>query len=577
MFEVVIETANREARQVRCLNANCGVGKSDNNLVVLQGWDIADDHAAFRVRSDGVFMEVFGGRAPVTVNGRRIAHQNAHGPLRKEDIVTIGAYRLRVLADMPAIDEQVAARRDLLARISAATLNNVPHKEKAPNSVPPETREPQARPAEPETTLLDWRVKVHASLVRQMDLRRVDVRGMKDDELRVKTAALIEEIIAREFAELPANVNRHRLAKEVLDEAIGLGPLEDLLADDSVTEVMVNRASQIFIERAGRIEESPVVFSSDHAVMAVIERIVAPLGRRIDESSPMVDARLKDGSRVNAVIPPVALRGPSLSIRKFSKRKLVGQDLITFGSLNQVMLEFLEVAVRERRNIVVTGGTGSGKTTLLNVLSNFIPDHERIVTIEDAAELKLNQPNLVGLESRPPNLEGKGMIAIRDLVRNALRMRPDRIVVGECRGGEALDMLQAMNTGHEGSMTTAHANSPRDALSRLEVMVLMSSVDLPMVVVREQISSALDLIIHQRRFPCGSRKVTHISEITGIESGTIQTQDIFTFKVRDQGGPGGKVRGQYAATGAVPEFYEELAERGVNVDLSIFRIEEDAA
>jgi pilus assembly protein CpaF len=400
---------------------------------------------------------------------------------------------------------------------------------------------------------------------------------MKDDELRVKTSELIEDIIAREFAELPKNINRRRLAKEVLDEAIGLGPLEDLLADDSVTEVMVNRADQIFIERAGRIEESPVVFSSDHAVMAVIERIVAPLGRRIDESSPMVDARLKDGSRVNAVIPPVALRGPSLSIRKFSKRKLMGQDLINFGSLNQVMLEFLEVAVRERRNIVVTGGTGSGKTTLLNVLSNFIPDNERIVTIEDAAELKLNQPNLVGLESRPANLEGKGMIVIRDLVRNALRMRPDRVVVGECRGGEALDMLQAMNTGHEGSMTTAHANSPRDALSRLEVMVLMSSVDLPMVVVREQISSALDLIIHQRRFPCGSRKVTHISEITGIESGTIQTQDIFTFKARDQGGPGGKVRGQFSATGAVPEFYEELAERGVNVNLSIFRTKEDEA
>jgi pilus assembly protein CpaF len=570
MFEVVIETANREARQIRCLNANCGVGKSDNNLVVLQGWDIADDHAAFRVRSDGVFMEVLGGRAPVTVNGQRIAHRNAHGPLRKEDIVAIGAYRLRVLADTP----------------SAVTPNNVPHKQEAANSASQDNHELEvtasnstalAKPVAGEAAMLDWRVKVHASLVRQMDLRRVDVRGMKDDELRVKTSELIEDIIAREFAELPKNINRRRLAKEVLDEAIGLGPLEDLLADDSVTEVMVNRADQIFIERAGRIQESPVVFSSDHAVMAVIERIVAPLGRRIDESSPMVDARLKDGSRVNAVIPPVALRGPSLSIRKFSKRKLMGQDLINFGSMNQVMLEFLEVAVRERRNIVVTGGTGSGKTTLLNVLSNFIPDHERIVTIEDAAELKLNQPNLVGLESRPPNLEGKGMITIRDLVRNALRMRPDRVVVGECRGGEALDMLQAMNTGHEGSMTTAHANSPRDALSRLEVMVLMSSVDLPMVVVREQISSALDLIIHQRRFPCGSRKVTHISEITGIESGTIQTQDIFTFKATDQGGPGGKVRGQFSATGAVPEFYEELAERGVNVNLSIFRIEEDEA
>jgi pilus assembly protein CpaF len=605
MFQVVIETANREVRKVRCLSANCGVGKSENNLVVLQGWDIADDHAAFRVRADGVFMEVLGGRAPVTVNGQRVANRNAHGPLRKEDVVGIGAYRLRVLADPPAAAMSNNAPPNNGQHSNGLYVNGVHtngvhangahangvhanglHRREAANGHPAVNHRPQAvttnpvavpKPTAHDPTMLEWRLKVHASLVRQMDLRRVDVRGMKDDELRARTSELIEDIIAREFAEMPRNIDRRQLAKEVLDEAIGLGPLEDLLSDDTVTEVMVNRADQIFIERSGRIVESPVVFSSDQAVLSVIERVVTPLGRRIDESSPMVDARLKDGSRVNAVIPPVALRGPSISIRKFSKRKLVGQDLVNFGSLNEQMLEFLEVAVRERRNIVVTGGTGSGKTTLLNVLSNFIPDHERIVTIEDAAELKLNQPNLVGLESRPANLEGKGMITIRDLVRNALRMRPDRIVVGECRGGEALDMLQAMNTGHEGSMTTAHANSPRDALSRLEVMVLMSSVDLPMVVVREQIQSALDLIIHQRRFPCGSRKVTHISEITGIESGTIQTQDIFTFKARDQGGPGGKVRGEFAATGAVPEFYEELAERGVEVNLGIFRTKEDDA
>ena len=569
MFEVVIETANRDVRHVRCLNANCGVGKSDNNLVVLQGWDIADDHAAFRVRTDGIFMEVLGGRAPVTVNGQRVPNRNAHGPLRKEDVVAIGAYRLRVLAETPAAAMPVNIPQRPRVANGHATPSHRPGQIASAPAPRVHTTAPNPRSAS-HSNMLDWRLKVHASLVRQMDLRRVDVRGMKDDELRDKTAALIEDILAREIADLPADIDRRRLAKEVLDEAIGLGPLEDLLADDSVTEVMVNRADQIFIERAGRIEESPVVFSSDHAVLGVIERIVAPLGRRIDESSPMVDARLKDGSRVNAIIPPVALRGPSISIRKFSKRKLVGEDLINFGSMDQAMLEFLEVAVRERRNIVVTGGTGSGKTTLLNVLSNFIPDHERIVTIEDAAELKLSQPNLVGLESRPANLEGKGLITIRDLVRNALRMRPDRIVVGECRGGEALDMLQTMNTGHEGSLTTAHANSPRDALSRLEVMVLMSSVDLPMVVVREQICSALDLIIHQRRFPCGSRKVTHICEITGIESGTIQTQDIFTFTARDQGGAGGRVRGEFAPTGAVPEFYEELAERGVNVDLSIF-------
>lgn len=569
MFEVMIETANRDRRQVRCLNDACGVGKSENNLIILQGWNIAPDHATFHLRTAGVFIEVLGGRAPITVNGKRVTSKEAHGPLLKEDIIVIGAYRLHVLGDSSA-----AAPEHLPTKQHAA--NSDPIDEPRDAAIPPPLA-PVATHAARDPSMLEWRIKVHAALVRQMDLRRVDVRGMLDDELRAKTSELIEDIISREFVDLPGTIDKHRLAKEVLDEAIGLGPLEDLMDDDSVTEVMVNRADQIFIERAGRIEESPVVFSSDQAVLAVIERIVAPLGRRIDESSPMVDARLKDGSRVNAVIPPVALRGPSISIRKFSKKKLMGEDLINFGSINAAMLVFLQMAVKERRNIVVTGGTGSGKTTLLNVLSNFIPPHERIVTIEDAAELKLNQPNLVGLESRPANLEGKGLIMIRDLVRNSLRMRPDRIIVGECRGGEALDMLQAMNTGHEGSMTTAHANSPRDALSRLEVMVLMSSVDLPMVVVREQIASALDLIIHQRRFPCGSRKVTHISEITGIESGTIQTQDIFTFKARDQGGPEGRVRGEFSATGAVPEFYEELANRGVSVDLSIFRTQDDNA
>jgi pilus assembly protein CpaF len=581
MFEVLIETPNRDPRQVRCLHDVCGIGRGDDNLVVLQGWNIAREHAALRIRNGGVFIEVLGGRAPVTVNGSRV--QSEQGPLHREDIVSIGAYRLRVL-----VDHAAAAPLKVPTRAANASTHAAPRAAAAAPAAPPRaaaakpgteasTAEIVNLPATPiATDMLQWRTRVHLSLVRQMDLRRVDVRGMSDVDLREKTAALIEDIIDREFAtDLPKTINRRRLAKEVLDEAIGLGPLEDLIDDDSVTEIMVNRSDEIFIERAGRIEKSPVIFTGDKAVLAAIERIVAPLGRRIDESSPMVDARLLDGSRVNAVIPPVALRGPSLSIRKFSKRKLTGDDLLQFGSINEAMLEFVCMAVRERKNIVVTGGTGSGKTTLLNILSNFIPDNERIVTIEDAAELKLSQPNLVSMEARPANLEGKGQITIRELVRNSLRMRPDRIVVGECRGGEALDMLQAMNTGHEGSLTTAHANSPRDALSRLEVMVLMSSMDLPMVVVREQISSAVDLIIHQRRFPCGSRKVTHISEITGIESGTIQTQDLFLFRARDQGGPDGKVRGEFTATGAVPEFYEELADRGVPVNLSIFKSRDD--
>ncbi|MBA2076930.1 ATPase, T2SS/T4P/T4SS family [Rhodanobacter sp. PCA2] len=573
MFEVLIETPNRDPRQVRCLHSTCGIGRGDDNLVVLQGWDIGREHAMLSMRKDGVFIETLGGRAPVMINGAKL--KGEHGPLHREDMVNIGAYRLRVLADHA---DDVPAQVPRQAANAPVRLDPVASPTAVPPPVPaaPVTGFPAALPVS--TDMLEWRTRVHQSLVRQMDLRRVDVRGMSEEALRQKTSALIDEIIEREFSDdLPKTINRRRLAKEVLDEAIGLGPLEDLLEDDSVTEVMVNGSSEIFIERAGRIEKSAVIFTSDKAVLAAIERIVAPLGRRIDESSPMVDARLSDGSRVNAVIPPVALRGPSVSIRKFSKRKLSGTDLLQYGSINEPMLEFLQVAVRERRNIVVTGGTGSGKTTLLNILSNFIPDSERVVTIEDAAELKLSQPNLVALEARPANLEGKGLITIRDLVRNALRMRPDRIVVGECRGGEALDMLQAMNTGHEGSLTTAHANSPRDALSRLEVMVLMSSMDLPMTVVREQISSAIDLIIHQRRFPCGSRKITHVSEITGIESGTIQTQDLFVFRARDQGGPGGKVRGEFSATGAVPEFYEELADRGVPVDLSIFKQGQESA
>ncbi|GLQ96503.1 ATPase, T2SS/T4P/T4SS family [Dyella mobilis] len=571
MFEVLIETPNRDKRQVRCLHDVCVIGRGDDNLVILQGWNIAREHAALRLRQGAVFIEVLGGRAPVAVNGERI--QDVHGPLLRDDIVTIGAYRLRVLVDKAETAPLKVPRE--AANASSHLADAPPASSPSPPPMPvAAAREPEipAQIGTPNPEMLEWRTKAHLSLVKQMDLRRVDVRGMTDDDLREKTAALIEEIIGREFdAELPASIDRTRLAKEVLDEAIGLGPLEDLIADESVTEIMVNRSDEIFIERAGRIEKSSIIFTGDKAVLAAIERIVAPLGRRIDESSPMVDARLADGSRVNAVIPPIALRGPSISIRKFSKRKLMGEDLLKFGSIDEPMLEFVQMAVRERKNIVVTGGTGSGKTTLLNILSNFIPDEERIVTIEDAAELKLSQPNLVSLEARPANLEGKGIITIRDLVRNALRMRPDRIVVGECRGGEALDMLQAMNTGHEGSLTTAHANSPRDALSRLEVMVLMSNMDLPMVVVREQIASAVDLIIHQRRFPCGSRKVTHIWEITGIESGTIQTQELFSFRARDQGGPGGRVRGEFSATGAVPEFYEELADRGVPVDLSIFK------
>ncbi|HQR03483.1 MAG TPA: CpaF family protein, partial [Rhodocyclaceae bacterium] len=434
---------------------------------------------------------------------------------------------------------------------------------------------PRAEPAPPSLdeqarALLNQHLKrVHQLLIKQMDLRRMDVSRQSEDELRATTRAMLEDIVNKD-RELPPELDKARIVKQVLDEVVGLGPLEDLLADEQVTEIMVNRFDEIFIERAGRLSKSEITFTSDHAVIGAIERIVAPLGRRIDESSPMVDARLKDGSRVNAVIPPLALKGSNITIRKFSKNKLQGSDMVRFGSMTHEMLGFMQTVVENKSNIVISGGTGSGKTTLLNLLSSFIPSDERIITVEDAAELQLSQPNLIGLESRPPNAEGKGQISIRDLVKNTLRMRPDRIVVGECRGGEALDMLTAMNTGHDGSLTTAHANTPRDCLARIEVMVMMAGLDLPVRAIREQIASAIRFIVQQNRFSCGSRKITHITEITGMEGEMIQMQDIYLF--RQEGfGADGKVKGKHIATGAIPDFYQDLKDRGMDVDLSVFQ------
>ena len=416
---------------------------------------------------------------------------------------------------------------------------------------------------------IELRKAAHQALINAMDLRRVNVARMEEDELRKIVGGMLDEILVADPSYNTLTIPRDVLKKSVFDEVIGLGPLEELLEDEAVTEIMVNRHNEIFIERSGRLAQSSVIFTDDRAVLGAIERIVAPLGRRIDESSPMVDARLKDGSRVNAVIPPLALKGPNITIRKFSKRKLHGSDLVQFGSLSPQMVEFLRVAVERRANIVISGGTGSGKTTLLNVLSNFIPEDERIVTVEDAAELQLTQPNLVSLEARPPNMEGKGAVTIRDLVKNCLRMRPDRIVVGECRGGEALDMLQAMNTGHDGSLTTAHANSPRDCLSRLEVMTLMAGLDLPVQAIREQVCSAVDIIVQQTRFSCGSRRVTYITEVSGMETGVVQLQDVFVFKEEGYGSDG-RVKGRFVSTSYIPDFYQDLIRRGIPVDTSIF-------
>src|SRR5437773_1489535 len=361
---------------------------------------------------------------------------------------------------------------------------------------------------------------------------------------QVEVRRQIEEIFSRVIDEeglALTRAERVRMLEQITDEIIGLGPLEPLLRDDSISEIMVNGPRQVYIERAGKLELTNVVFQNDDHVMRIIDRIIAPIGRRVDESSPMVDARLTDGSRVNAIIPPLSLVGPVITIRKFSASPFTTDDLIRFGTATQDMFEFLRACVEARLNVFVSGGTGSGKTTTLNVLSSFIPNDERIVTIEDAAELQLRQEHVVTLESRPPNIEGKGAIPIRELVRNALRMRPDRIIVGECRSGEALDMLQAMNTGHDGSMSTGHANSPRDMLSRLETMVLMAGVDLPLRAIREQVASAVDLIVHQARLKDGTRRITNITEVQGMEGDVIVMQDVFIFE--QTGYVDGKIEG----------------------------------
>ena len=408
------------------------------------------------------------------------------------------------------------------------------------------------------------RRKIHKLLLEHLDLATIDPSKLDDPSMRPKVLSALRRIIGQLAAEIPPEQDHDRLIGELADEALGLGPLERFLADPSITEVMVVDPENIYIEQGGKLTLTDVRFTDDDRCRAVIERIVTPLGRRIDESSPLVDARLRDGSRVNAIIRPLALRGSCITIRKFSRTPLTLDKLVGFGSITERMVRFLTRAVTAKKNIVISGGTGSGKTTLLNCLSAAIPSHERIVTIEDAAELQLPQPHVVSLETRPANLEGKGEYTIRDLVKNSLRMRPDRIVVGECRGGEALDMLQAMNTGHDGSLTTTHANSPEEALSRLETLVLMSGLDLPVRAIRDQIAGSVHLIVQQSRLSDGTRKVTAITEVVGIEESTneIELRPIFAF-VRTGTGKGGKVIGEFRATGYLPSFLVDFIVMGL--------------
>lgn len=552
------------------------IGRGSSAKIRLPYADVSERHALVVVRNGQASIEDLKSANGTYVNGRQI---DAIVTLSDDSIVQIGNTLMRISrndaeAQTGAPPETTSAQQSghqTSAHVDPTVASCQSGNAAGQNGDKPS--QPSAPKQDPFANLRrKVREQIQKELIARMDLKRLTASGIDRDGLERQARDKIAEIVAEveKSGKLPHSIDPERIKKEVFDEALRLGPLEGLLADESVTEIMVNGPHQVYVERGGRLQLTDLQFSDDASVLAIIERIVAPLGRRIDESQPYVDARLSDGSRVNAIIPPLSLSGPSITIRKFAKKKLTVQDFIHYGTWNANAATFMDVCVKLRKNIVVAGGTGSGKTTLLNLLSSFIPETERIVTVEDAAELKLAQPHVVRLEARPPNVEGKGAVTIRDLVKNCLRMRPDRIIVGECRGGEALDMLQAMNTGHDGSLTTVHANSPRDVVSRLETMVLMSGMELPSRAIREQIASAIDIIIHESRLADGSRKVSAITEVTGLEGQQIVMQDLFTFR---QTGidANGKILGEFRPTGAMPTFFDTLKSRGIALSPEIFQ------
>ncbi|MDS0525884.1 CpaF family protein [Clostridium sp. SHJSY1] len=430
-------------------------------------------------------------------------------------------------------------------------------------NVDKKTNKPNEKEVDP---YYELKMRIQNKVIEELDIDFNEISEHNDD-LKQKIDYIVSNNIEKESLNMTNN-DKKKIKEELLDEIIGFGPITGLLLDNNVTEIMVNGADHVYIEKNGKLVLTDAKFKNDNHVLHVIKKIVAPIGRRIDESSPMVDARLPNGSRVNAVISPLAIDGPSITIRKFAEDPFKVEDLVGFGTMTSKMAEIIKYCVEGRLNIVVSGGTGSGKTTTLNVLSSFIPEDERIVTIEDAAELQLSQEHVVRLETRPANVEGKGEVTIRDLVKNSLRMRPDRIIVGEVRSGEALDMLQAMNTGHDGSLTTGHANSPRDMLSRIETMVLMSGMNLPIKAIRDQVASAIDIIVQQSRLMDGSRKITHITEVQGMEGDVIILQDIFKFEQKGVDNKG-KVKGEFVSTGIMPKFVQKLKEKGINIPQDI--------
>lgn len=562
MMMLKITTGKEKGRTLELTeNAPLSIGRSESSGFCIPDKKVSRRHAEIVSDGENVFITDLSSRTGTRVNGRPIQQRT---PLCIGDTIQIGETDL------------VLEKTTEVPAASAPRVTTQPETKQAVK-----TAKPQNSPHLPVYSAQESLVELYSGSMlalakrvqtRVLELLNIDAaaKEISNSEMRPKVADAVDQILREIRHEIPSSVKLDQFRQILLDDLTGLGPLSPLLRDGSISEIMINGPENIFIESKGLLYRSAAKFNSESHLQAIIQRIVEPLGRHIDAASPMVDARLEDGSRVNAVIPPLALDGSLVTIRKFASKKLTDDDLIKFGSLTKPMALFLREAVRARRNILVSGGTGSGKTTLLNILSQFIPEKERIITVEDSAELRLSHENLCRLEARPANVEGQGRITIRDLVVNTLRMRPDRIIVGECRGAEALDMLQAMNTGHDGSMTTCHANNPRDALSRLENMVMMAGFELPSSAIREQIASAIHLIVQQTRLPDGSRKIVKISEVTGREGNTILLQDIFTFE-QEGFDENFHVIGHHTATGNIPTFIDELRQAGdLELDMSVF-------
>ena len=536
------------------------IGRESSCDIVLSSSQISRRHAKLICESNQFYIEDCGSALGTFIGNAKI---NDREKISIGHRVRIGTYEL-VLSPEEITEDADESNHTSYTQVDAALRGNMMqgkllHEYKNANLLYTDE-------------MMALKRRIHERVLTEMHLvdMKINVNEMQKAESRKNLDRALNKVLRELWHELPRNIPAEVFKEALVDELINYGPISSLLRAPDIDEVMVNGPNLIFVEKRGKLYETGIRFFNERHLISIIQRIVEPLGRHVDEASPMVDARLPDGSRVNAIIPPLALDGASVTIRKFASKKLTTEDLVNFGSMTQNIADFMAEAVKARQYIVISGGTGSGKTTLLNVLSQFIPLEERLVTIEDSAELKLSHRNLVRLESRPANIEGRGRIAIRDLLVNSLRMRPDRIIIGECRSGEALDMLQAMNTGHDGSLTTVHANSPRDALSRLENMVLMAGYELPVSAIREQVSSAINLIIQQNRLIDGTRKITQISEVVGREGNVITMQDIFVFQQEGLDSEG-KVTGYFTATGNIPHFVEMLRQRGrLSLDMSMF-------